>query len=55
MTDDWLREIDDKKIVGAVLLDFNVAFDIMDHSLPLEKHVLWLYTTCYNVDKELPV
>jgi hypothetical protein len=22
MTDDWLREIDEKKIVGAVLIDF---------------------------------
>jgi hypothetical protein len=22
MSDDWLREIEDKKIVGAVLLDF---------------------------------
>ena len=32
MTDDWLREIDDKKIVGAVLLDFCAAFDIIDYS-----------------------
>ena len=54
MTDDWLREIDDKNIVGAVLLDFSATFDIIDHSLTLEKHVLWLYTSCYNVDKELP-
>ena len=38
MTDDWLREIDGKKIVGAVLFDFSVAFDIIDHSLLLEKH-----------------
>jgi hypothetical protein len=28
MTDDWLREIDDKIIVGVFLLDFSVAFDI---------------------------
>ena len=52
MTDDWLRH---KMIVGAVLLDFSVAFDIIDHSLLLEKHVLWLHTPCYNVDKELLV
>jgi hypothetical protein len=26
MTDDWLREIDVKNIVGAVLLDFHAAF-----------------------------
>ena len=50
MTDDWLREIDDKMIVGAVLLEFSAAFDIIDHSLLLEKLVLWLYTPCYNVD-----
>ena len=28
MTEDWLKEIDNKKIVGAVLLDFSAAFDI---------------------------
>ena len=33
LTDDWLRGTDDKMIVGAVLLDFSVAFDIIDHSL----------------------
>ena len=49
ITDDWLREIDDKKIVGAVLLDFSVGFDIIKHSL------LWLSILCYIVDKELPV
>ena len=37
MTDDWLREIDDKKIVGTVLLDFSAAFDKINHSLLLEK------------------
>ena len=42
-------------IVGAVLLDFCVAFDIIDRSLLLEKRMLWLYTPCHNVDKELPV
>jgi hypothetical protein len=41
MTDDWLREIGDQKIVGAVLLTsvrlFSEAFDIIDHNLLLEK------------------
>ena len=44
MTDDWLREIYDKKIVGAVLLDFSVAFDIIDHSLMLEKVMCYCFT-----------
>ena len=55
MTDDWLREIVDKKIVGTILLDFSVAFDIIDHSLQIEQRVLWLYTPCFIVGKELPV
>jgi hypothetical protein len=36
ITDDWLREIDNKNILGAVLLDFISAFDIIHQSL-LEK------------------
>ena len=44
MTDDWLREIDDKKIVGAVLLDFSVAFDIIDQSLLLAKLMCYDFT-----------
>jgi hypothetical protein len=44
MTDDWLREIDDKKIVGAVLLDFNAAFDIINHSPLLEKRMCYGFT-----------
>ena len=51
MTDDWLKEIDNKKIVGAVWLDFSAAFDISDHNLQLEKeNVLWLYISCYIID-----
>ena len=44
MTDDWLREIDDEMIEGAVLLDFSAAFDIIDHSLLLEKHMCYGFT-----------
>jgi hypothetical protein len=40
MTDDRLRENYNTKIVGAVLLDFSVAFDIIDHNLLLGKRVL---------------
>ena len=49
MTDDWLREIDDKKIGGAVLLDFSAAF------AGGKSCVFWIFTPCYIVDKELPV
>jgi hypothetical protein len=39
VSDDWLREIDNKNIVGAVLIDFSAAFNIIDHNLLLEKRV----------------
>lgn len=37
MTDDWLRKIEEKKIIGAVLLDFTVAFVIMNHEILSKK------------------
>ena len=40
-----LRQItDDKMIVGAVLLDFSAAFDIIDRSLLLEKRMCYGFT-----------
>ena len=59
ITDDWLRKID-KKIAGAVLLDFSATFDIIDHSLLLEKHmcygftppaILWIKSYLSNIDR----
>ena len=44
MTDDWLREMEDKMIVGAVLLDISAAFDIIDHSLLLDKRMCYGFT-----------
>lgn len=35
ITDDWLKSMDDRKLVGAVLLDFSAAFDVNDHELLL--------------------
>ena len=43
MTDDWLNEIDPKKIVGAVLLDFSAAFDIIQ--LLLKKRMRYDFST----------
>ena len=37
MTDDWLKAIDNSMLVGAVLLDFSAAFDVLDHLLLVEK------------------
>ena len=44
MTDDRLREIDYKKIVGAVLLDLSVAFHIIDRSLLMEQRMCYGFT-----------
>ncbi len=37
MLDDWYKEIERRKMIGAVLLDFSAAFDILDYELILEK------------------
>ena len=40
MTDDWLKEISNKKILGAVLLDFIAAFEIIDHNFLSRKRTV---------------
>jgi len=37
MTDGWLKEMDNSKMTGAVLLDFSAAFDVIDHNLLIGK------------------
>ena len=37
MTDDWHNEMDDKNLIGAILLDFTAAFDVIDPFLLLAK------------------
>jgi hypothetical protein len=37
ITDDWLKSMEDRKLVGAVLLDFSASFDVNDHELLLGK------------------
>ena len=49
MTEDWLKEID-KNIVEDVLLNFNAAFDIIDHILLLKKTQRVLFNgSFYNI------
>lgn len=40
MTDNWMNQIDNKNIVGAVLFDFGSAFEVTDHELLLKKLLL---------------
>ena len=37
MTENWLKAIDDGKIVGTIMVDFRKTFDLVDHGLLLEK------------------
>ena len=53
MTVDWLKEIDNKNIMGAVLLNFSAAFDIIDHNLLLKKQMC--YGFFHIVDSELSI
>ena len=42
MTDDWLKDTDNKIIVEAVLLDFSAELDVIDHDVIEQK------LTCYG-------
>jgi hypothetical protein len=53
--DEWYLFKAIQQIVGAVLLDFSAAFDIIDQSAGGKTYVLWFYTPCYIVDKALHV
>ncbi len=37
MTEEWLSHMDNRKIIGAVLIDFSTAFDLIDHKVLLAK------------------
>lgn len=37
MVDDWYKDMEERKIIGVVMLDFTAAFDIIDHDLLLKK------------------
>ena len=42
LIDAWLSAINDEEITGAVFLDFKKAFDLVDHSILLEKLHIYL-------------
>ena len=48
MTDVWLKEMNSKKIVGAVLLDFHAAFDVIDHKRFSSSALLWIESHLSN-------
>ena len=41
MIDSWLKAINDGKYVGCLMIDFRKAFDLVDHSLLLQKLELY--------------
>ena len=45
MSDDWLACLDNKKLVGAVMLDFSAAFDVIDHTLLVNKLKCYGFTS----------
>lgn len=45
IVDDCLMDINNKKLVGPVLLDFSAAFDIIDHWLLPEKLTAYSFSS----------
>ena len=41
MYDQWVQEVDNNKMVGVMMIDLSAAFDMVDHSLLVEKLTLF--------------
>ena len=46
LTDNWLSHIDNKFMIGAVLLDFSAAFDVIEHKLLINKLMEYHFNSC---------
>ena len=45
MTDTWLKAINEGKLVGCAIIDFRIAFDLVDHKLILNKLDIYRFCT----------
>ena len=45
MTDNWLKAINEGKLVGCAMIDFRKAFDLVDHQLLLKKLRYYKFST----------
>ena len=45
VTDNWLKVINEGKLVGCAMIDFRKAFDLVDHQLLLKKLRYYKYST----------
>lgn len=49
MSNDWLRCTEEKKTVGAVVLAFTAAFDIINHEILLKKLECYGFVTVLSL------
>lgn len=53
-TDDRLKQIDRKLIVGTVLLNISAAFDLLDHLATTHQTIcIWIQNFSYQLDEKL--
>lgn len=62
MYDNWLTAMENSRVVGALLIDFSAAFDLVDHDLLMKKldyysfkasTVMWVSSYLFNRTQNL--